>query len=248
MKTGDKQLCPTNTAMLVRQAIYQPTQRPTMRTGEWVQTGHGRCRVHGRLGQRHEDLMEAIMKVAERRRDTDDGGIELLVDPAKVRKTLSDSRYSNQRLWVLVRELMQAVIEIESPNYRAQGHLIDHIVESPATRRNPLDGGVRHLWRVRVGGLYVRLIAHDLNLYYDPAPIARLGSGISQAVARYVLSHKGQPNGGWKLDGLIEIVEGREIGGTAIRNRRRALRKDADRLRELGIVIDGDRVLKAESV
>jgi hypothetical protein len=35
---------------------------------------------------------------------------------------------------------MGAVIEVETPTFRVLGHLIDQVVESPMTRRNPLTG------------------------------------------------------------------------------------------------------------
>ncbi|GJA52577.1 hypothetical protein KAM347_43680 [Aeromonas caviae] len=38
------------------------------------------------------------------------------------------------------------------------------------------------MWRVRLGMALVMLLERDLSLYYDPAPIARLQYGISQAV------------------------------------------------------------------
>jgi hypothetical protein len=127
--------------------------------------------VVGRLGQRHADLLEAMLFVAERSRETDDGAIELLVDPAQVRRTLS--------------------------------------------------GGERHLWRVRLGTPLVELMKRDLLLWYNPAPLARLQYGISQAVARHVLTHSRSPDKGWKLDGLIKVVCG-VLGSQATRESWRA--------------------------
>src|SRR5699024_8638613 len=93
MKTGNK-VTPTSTALQARVMIYQPSQRPRERKGEWMETSFGRCRVTGRLGQRHADVMECVLYVAERKRELTDGGVELLVDPAKLRRTLSDHQYS----------------------------------------------------------------------------------------------------------------------------------------------------------
>jgi len=85
---------PTSTAAQSRVALYQPSQRPTLRTGEWMTTSYGRCRVKGKLGQRHADVIDTIMYHAEKRRMAS-GGLELLVDPARVRRMLSDSGYSH---------------------------------------------------------------------------------------------------------------------------------------------------------
>ena len=234
---------PTSTAAQSRVALYQPSQRPTLRTGEWIETSYGRCRVTGRLGQRHADVIDAIMHCAEKQRSVSDGGAELLVDPARVRRALSDSGYSHEQLWVLLKECMSAVIEIKTPKFRALGHLIDSVTESTATRPDPLTGGERTLWRVRLGEAFVTMLKDDLWVYYDPAPIARLKCGISQAVARHVLSHSAEPRGGWYVDTLITAVAG-EVSGTAMRNARRYLQEDAEELRAMGITFEGGKVRK----
>ena len=93
MTTG-KRVAPTSTTLQARVMIYQPSQRPRERAGQWIDTSYGRCRVTGRLGQRHADIVESMLYVAERRREISDGGIELLIDPAKLRRMLSDHQYS----------------------------------------------------------------------------------------------------------------------------------------------------------
>jgi len=245
--TGER-VTPTTTATPARVRLFQPTQRPRITTGAWIQTSWGRCRVVGRLGQRHADLLEAMLFVAERSRETDDGAIELLVDPARVRRTLSDRRHSLGRIREWLRELRSATIEIESPHLPAEerllGGLIDHVEPSPMTRHNPLSGGKRHLWRVRLGKPLVELMKRDLLLWYDPAPLARLRYGISQAVARHVLTHSRPPAKGWKLDGLIKVVCG-VLGSQARRDARRRIRKDEDGLSAAGVVLDGERVVVA---
>ncbi|CAH1043628.1 hypothetical protein [Halomonas sp. TD01] len=89
MMTGNR-VAPTSTALQARVMIYQPSQRPQERAGQWMNTSFGRCRVTGRLGQRHADIVESMLYVAERRREISDGGVELLVDPAKLHRMLSD--------------------------------------------------------------------------------------------------------------------------------------------------------------
>lgn len=243
--SGGNAVTPTSTSAQARVMLYQPSQRPRLREGIWVDTSFGRCRVTGRLGQRHADIVEAVMYCAERRRDISDGGVELLVDPARVRKTLSDSRYSFTQIEKLLVELRAATITIEMPQFDFPiiGGLIDHVIPSPMTRPDPLTGGERSLWRVRLGVALVMLLQHDLSLYYDPAPIARLQHGISQAVARHVLSHKVEPTGGWYLDTIIVAVTG-EASSQTMRDARRRLKEDAEKLRQIGLVIDGDRIKK----
>ncbi|MBC3338632.1 ABC transporter ATPase [Pseudomonas proteolytica] len=246
--SGGNVVTPTSTSALARVMLYQPSQRPQHRAGDWTDTSFGRCRVVGRLGQRHADVMDAILYCSERKRVVDDGGIELLVDPARLRKTLSESRYSLSQLEKLLAELRAATITIETPQFDFPiiGGLIDHVVPSEKTRPNPLTGGERRLWKVRLGVALVMLLQHDLHLYYDPAQIARLEHGISQAVARHVLSHKVEPTGGWYLDTLIVAVAGRVLS-KAIRDARFRLREETDKLKELGLIIDGARVRKKGS-
>ncbi len=242
MRRGNA-VAPTATCAMARVMLYQPSQRPTWRTGDWVETAHGRCRVSGRLGQRHADLVESLLYCAERRRDLADGGVELLVDPARVRKTVSDSRYSYAQLERLLAELRAATIAIESPQFDFPliGGLIDHVIPSPMTRENPLGGGTRHLWKVRIGVALVLLLQHDLILHYDPAPICRLRHGVSQAVARHILTHATTPTGGWYVDTVIAAVSG-SISGQRLRDSRRRLREDAGGLSALGVHLHGERV------
>lgn len=246
--SGGNATTATSTIAMARVMLYQPSQRPLLRKGEWLETSFGRCRVTGRLGQRHADVMDAILYCAERQRAVEDGGIELLVDPARLRKTLSESRYSLAQLEKLLVELRSATITIETPQFEFPiiGGLIDHVIPSEKTRPNPLTGGERRLWKVRLGVALVMLLQHDLHLYYNPAPIARLEHGISQAVARHVFSHKVAPLGGWYMDTLIVAVAGK-IPSQAMRDARRWLRKETDALRKIGLVLDHNRIKRNSS-
>ncbi len=227
-----------------RVRLFQPTQRPTARNGEWITTAWGRCCVDGRLGQRHADLLEAMLFCAEKRHDEDAGTIKLLIDPARVRKVMSESRYSQKQLWVLIREIKKCVIEIDTSKMRLMGGIIDTAeYTKKETRRNPLTGEERRLWTIRLGKAWAELMRLDMTLNYDPTPIARLEHGISQAVARFLITHSGdrQPNGGWRLDTVIAAVAG-ECSVQAMKNARRHLKSETANLRKLGIEIDDQRV------
>ncbi len=240
MKDGNQRL-PTSTVTPARLRLCQPTQRPTYRTGEWIVTPWGRCQVTGRFGQRHQDLLDAFLWHAEKARQIEDGGIEILVDPAKVRKTMSDARHSLSGLQKLIRELREVTLEIKTPKLMIMGGLVDHVVKSPVTRPDPMNGGERHLWRVRIGLALAELLRNDLPLHYDPTPITRLQNGITQAIARYILSHTSEPNGGWILDNAIRAVAG-GLSAVSIRHRRHEIRLDEDGLAVMGIIIDGERL------
>lgn len=242
-KQGKQLRMPTTTVSPARLQMCQPTQRPTYRTGEWIETSWGKCRVTGRFGQRHQDLLDAFLWNAEAGQVVQDGGIELLVDPAKVRRTMSDSGYSLTGLQTLIRELREVTLEIKTPKLSIMGGLVDHVVESSLTRPNPLNDGERNLWRVRIGLALAELLAQDPQLHYDPAPITHLCYGISQAVARHVLSHSNTPSGGWVIDHLIQAVSG-ELSSIPMRHRRRELRLDAAGLAKVGIFVVGDRIVR----
>jgi len=252
-KTGNRGLLPASTRTQARVTLYQPTQRPTRRPGEWQVTAWGRVRVSGRIGQRHADCVEALCATALDLRVIEDGGVELLVDPHRLRRVLAGGRgqYSSQQLCVLLADLRGAVVEIETPELakrseRVIGGLVDHWVPSSMEVPDPRTGGTRRLWRVRLGVALVALLRADQAIWRDPAPIAALRSGVSQAVARHVLTHASAPRSGWKLDGLLEAV-GVDSSSQAMRNARRRVQQDAAGLEALGIAIDGDRVQRTKS-
>jgi hypothetical protein len=232
---------PTTTALQARVPIFQPTDRPSMRgvDDNWIETTWGRCRVAGRLGQRHADALQAILHTAIDSRGTADGSLELLVDPAAVRRAMSDAGYSDQQLKKLLFELRTCAVEIQAPSIAGVpwiiGGLLDHVEPSTKTVRNPL-GGERHLLRVRLGKPLVVLLEHDLVLKYDPTPIARLKYGISKAIVRHVKTHRDAPRGGWKTDRLIAAVGG-PTAGNGLRNRRREIAIDARALESCGLVL-----------
>lgn len=251
MKTGkDRLLVAPSTRTQSRVVLYEATQRPSKRTGAWQVTSYGRVRVTGRLGQRHADLVEAICACAEKARGVPDGGVELLVDPYRVRRCMSGGhgQYSYQRLHALLFDLRAAIIEIETPDLerrgeKAIGGLIDHWLPT-ASAPDPLHGHTeRRLWRVRLGTLLVMLLRADAPLWRDPAPLAALESGVSQALARHVLTQaiSAQPPGGWWLDTLLKAVG---VGdGASRRKARMAVRSDVGGLAKLGIRIVGrDRI------
>jgi hypothetical protein len=237
---------PTTTAHLIRLCLFQPTRRPVELRGERIDTPWGRVKLWGRLGQQHADVLEAICYEREKKADLEDGRIKLLVDPARVKKRADVT--SGTQFRSILKELECAVIEIGAPAHLAcSGHLIDHIEPATGgdgtriTRYNPLTMGARPLFRVELGKAFCKLVVGDIWIGYDPALVARLDRGIAQAIARHVLSHKSPPRGGWIMDRMIQTVAG-DLNEIAVRHRRREMRESAERLREIGIIVEGDRI------
>jgi len=237
MKNGSN--LPITTVTQSRVALFQPTQIPTRRGGEWVKTSWGKCRVTGRLGQRHADLFESIFYCSEKSRLNETIGCwELLVDPARIRAVLSDKGYSGTGLEKLFTELAEATVEIEADGWTGCGHLVDTHKKSTFTKPNPLTGELRSLVYVRIGDAGMMLLKSDIGRWRDPTPIARLRSGVSQAVARLVLSHR--DGGRMRIDTALTAVGIPAKPGHRRRDAREALRGDAEGLARCGVLfLDG---------
>lgn len=234
---------PVTTVHQARLQMYQATKKPRTVTRK-TETKWGTVKVTGKIGQVHAGLMEAIFSCAERTREFENGSIQLLVDPYKVRTTTyGGDQGSHERIWAMLHDLMGVVIEFEVPGrkLRALGHILESVDESTMTRINPLNGKDRPMWRITVAECFVKIMGKDLPLHYDPKPIAKLTTGIAQAVARHVATHKNEPNGGWHIDGLIKAAGG---GKTTrqLQTQRADLKDDQEGMKEAGLVIEDGRI------
>lgn len=235
---------PTTTAHQARLQLYQPTRRP-----QWqervIQTSWGVATVRGKLGQVHADIIEAICRHAEDHRVLPvTGHMQILVDPYRVRVTVGGGTpYSKDTLWRMLTELREVSITLEVPskNLKVLGGILDRVEESPATRINRLTGKPRQLWRVTLDPAFSAMLLEDLQLYYDPAPLAKIEAGVAQAIARHILTHRDQPVGGWHIDSLIKVV-GADGDSVTMRHRRREIHKCAASLKTVGLIVDGDRI------
>lgn len=243
-----KQL-PTSTAHQARLQLYQPTRRPIWME-RVIETPWGTAKVRGKIGQVHADIIEAICRHAEDYRLVPvTGHMQLLVDPYKVRVTVGGGKaYARDTLWQMLTELRECSITLEVPSrgLKVLGGILDRVEESPATRYNKLTGKPRHLWRVTLDPAFAGLLQADLSLRYDPAPLARIETGVAQAIARHVLTHRDQPTGGWQIDTLIELV-GAGGDSQTMRNRRREIHRSGATLLAAGIRIEGSRLMRAEN-
>jgi len=236
---------PTTTVHQGRMPIYAPVRRPRADEIREYKTAWGDVRIKGRLGQAHADLVESLWFCAEHVHEHG-GSISFIVDPHKVRMTLSDSKYSYDGVWSLLRDVIAALVDIEIPErkIKAVGHLIDGVIKSePIAGRGGPGGGQRVLWKIMIGEIGAALLLHDLPLHRKPLSAAGMRHAVSQAVARHVLSHKTEPRGGWRLDGLLDAV-GVDTDSMARRNARRRIKQDAEALGDVGVILDGGRVQK----
>lgn len=233
---------PTSTIHAIRLCLFQATRRPE-KIEKIIETAFGKVRIKGRIGQAHLDVFEAICFSREKKKDVD-GRIHILVDPWIVRKR--SRQFSGSTMQNILDDLMQAIIEIIEPDYLAcVGHLIDHIDKAKRSDDSIIrrDGkfGDRALWTVKLGEAFCKLVMRDIWVGWDPARIASLDNGISQAVARHVLSHKNAPAGGWKIETLIKAVAGDVADATRWKHTER-LKQDAEKMAKIGVILEGGRV------
>lgn len=240
-------LLPTTTVSQARLQIFQPTRRPTRCVRE-IETPWGTAKITGRLGVMHAALLEAIMFHSMAKRDIDTGGLQVLIDPYKIRVTLGSRGlpYSGTALQSLIEDLKTCALtlKIRDGGFVMDG-LVDRVETSTMTAHNPVPGAPpRHLWRITLSPTAAELLNTDLPLHYDPRPIAALRSGVAAGVARWVLTHRAEPTGGWKMDTILLAI-GAEISGPSGRQRRSELREASADLARIGIIItDEDRIFK----
>ena len=242
----------TSTVHQARLRIFQPTRRPR-HIDTVIVTSWGRVRIVGRLGEIHADVFESMCFTALEAIRTTDGRLKLLVDPSRVKR---EARQSSGTTFLGIRDdLVAALIEIAEPTHLScVGHLIDHIGNaqradgSYITAKNPLGGrrrgwgrmgkhaAERHLWCVEVGKAALKLFREDLLMHHSPAPIASLRHGISQAVARHYLSHRGGSCESWGIDTWIHAVAG-DISEKDLWARRAELSADVEILAAMGVTL-----------
>lgn len=239
---------PTSTAHQARLQLYQPTRRP-----QWLErvitTAWGKATVRGKIGQVHADIIEAICRHAEDHRIIPaTGHMQILVDPYRVRVSVGGGKpYAKDTLWRMLTELREVsvTLEVQAQGIRILGGILDRVEESPATRMNRVTGKPRQLWRVTLDPAFAVLLHEDLHLHYDPAPLAKIETGVAQAIARHILTHRDQPSGGWLIDTLIRAV-GAEGNNEAMRNRRREIKACTESLKNVGLIVEEDRIYRIQ--
>jgi hypothetical protein len=227
-----------------RLPIFEPSNKP--REGVRVFEGkYGRLTVKGRLGQPHKNLLEVILWKKELHDYFKDGKskyLKVLYDEEKIRRYLSQkSIYSYERYRILLEDMIRTVITLETEKLKTQGTLIMQIDESPVLKpvksRSPIIPKQVPLVTIKFGAVATALIENELKFTYDPKPIMQLRSGISQAIVRYLRTHKDHPPAGYHLRALLENLE-KQMEDKKWWEIRRYLKEDAEKLEELGIVIN----------
>jgi len=242
---------PTSTVNQSRIGLFQATRRPILLADHVVKTKWGSVSVSGRLGQKHSDVLESILFCAELEAKTEDRRIKVLVDLYRVRKhaDIASSKEVNK----IIKEIMAAVVSVDFPSKnggrcQSVGHLIDYIRHAQksngdlVTRNNPINRTQRPLWTIELGKALSDIIENDHWITQDPLPIAKISSGICQAIARHVRSHQTIPRGGWILPNLISLLIGCDASKQQLRDRVREVKLGNEALQAIGILVQDGRV------
>jgi hypothetical protein len=249
---------PTTTVNQARLQVFQSSLKPKMAEYE-IQTAWGKAVIKGRLGQSHATLLEFLQRDALDYRFDSEGRVLLLVDPYILGLSMSKEHkgnvYSKSGILDMIEDMRTAIINLYPTHGSTEmegGNIIARIDKKrEIAAKNPGSGKLKHgpidgertLWRVVLHESWVKFIARDIKLYYDPKPISELSTGIAQAIARFIATHQSEPNGGWHVDGLIQAV-GAGKTSKALWDRRADLEKDAEGLKKLGITIEDGKIRK----
>lgn len=269
---------PTSTAIMARIPLFEPTRKPGYaknithdesgvklakeitrvvdNTERIVSNYFGEAKITGRLGQAHANVLESIMYNITDIISFDDTSMMVEVDVHKLRMSVGGGKKCNlDELDILIKELMAVVVDIKLRSIRIRGHLIDSIinedkdVDNPLSRINKNSFQKKSVFKVKIGAAYMQIMEYDkIKINRDPALIASLKSGVSQAVARLCTTHSGSPAAGWKIDNMITNVGAAKFDGNGkinsqdMRNRRREIKNDKEGMSKCGIIVDGDRI------
>jgi len=230
------------TESLNRLPIFEPTNRPENRVREF-ENMYGKITVNGRLGQEHKSLLEVIMYKRKFHKEDNEKCIKVLYNEYEVKKYLSlGVGYNHETYKRLINDMKTAYIKIEK-NKTIEGKLVvDKTVSTihvKQTKSNlPGIKGKEIPYTILIlGPVISELIEEELKFTYDPKPIIQLHTGISQAIVRYLKTHKRHPEAGYHLRELVANLTDR-IEGQNWWNIKRFLKKDSNKLESLGIVID----------
>ena len=240
---------PLTTAIQVRASVFLPVKEvprahPDMTIvvmeNQWGKVTLKRCR----LTQTHANLRDAILANAELIRKAPDGRIAVLYSPGKVLREMRNKGKNHAWLYRKLEEMAVTLIEVETPNFKATGPMVNRILESKVGMgcRIPGKDGKKiepHFQLVIFDPFISYLFDVDVGLHYkDLLPVIfDLKHAVTQALVRFCLSHD-QVN-----MALIDLLTalGAVNNGTYARTRQRVMkqiRNEAEVLeRDFGITI-----------
>jgi len=233
------------TITLNRLPIFQPTLRAKYQEKAF-ESPYGRITVKGRLGQNHKSLLETILYLRKLYDlDEENMSLRVLYNEYEVKKylTTGSMTYSYEGYKQLIEDMKQTYIELGTmpPEPIIKGITPSNNYWRKTKSNLPSIKGKELPYIpymiIEFGSVICYLTIKELKFTYNPKPIIQLQNGISQAIARYLKTHKNHPSAGYHLKTLIEHLTG-SIEGQEWYNIKRLLKKDVEGLKENGITID----------
>ena len=234
------------TESMNRLPVFEPTTRPSYKIRTFSGR-YGKITIDGRLGQVHKSLLETILykrKFYDLRVEENKVRLTVLFNEYEVKKYMSQgSVYNKETYNRLLDDMSKAQIRLQKGIEYVEGSLITSKLKSKLYSRRTksnlpdLRGEEIPYIMVEFGDAASLLLVSELRFTYDPKPIMILKYGISQALVRFLKTHKTHPVVGYHLKTLLEnLIE--NVEGHTWKNIRRFLKKDTEQLERLGIVID----------
>jgi len=241
------------TETLNRLPAFEASMKPrqTTRTFEGK---YGKVTVEGRLGQVHKTLLETILFKKElhdyiHTNQVIGGGkikvkyLKVLYDREKIRKYMAQGKgkYSKERYKILLDDMMRTILTLNIKGEEVRGPLVIDLYDSPTFKpintKSPIIPKEVKLTTIIFGSVITTLIENELKFTYSPKLIMALSSGVSQALVRFLLTHQNHPAAGYHLKQLVKNLDCPTEGGEWY-DIKRALKRDAEQLEILGVVIN----------
>lgn len=241
-----------------RAGLAQPTRRPVMKSIS-VSTPWGSATLCGRIGQAHVDLLECAMETSISHGENRAGRLCVVIDPQKLRTAMSKgrARVSYAQIRKLLKEWRAAEIEELTIRLFPDFRIVTASVISEVWYRdvgkvpgNAVGRGIkghqraeRELWMIEFSHAWTLLWKTDLPLSYGDKlqHIVAMRHGVSQAVARFMLSHKDGAR-----YGINSVLDHLQVGKEWRRDRRTEIQADEDLMNLAGIRIVGDHLIVGE--
>lgn len=175
-----------------------PVFAPSIRQGmtDWsIETPFAIATVKGKLTQIHRNLLDAACAFAIDYRTLENGALEVLVDPYTIATKTGSSR-DYKWLESKLHDMKVADVDIVDlkNDLRHHGGIVSEWRE--AKRRVPMPGGKltgdRPLLAITISAAWMRIYSSTLTVQYKDLieSIARLPSGVQQALVRYCLTNR----------------------------------------------------------
>lgn len=262
-RSFDQRCC--TPSLMCRVPVFPP-RRMNGRSDETVrvETSWGRATISGTLTQRHHDLLDAVVTLAAASRDTSEGDVVALIDTAVLLRALGprwNIRSVNWALQDLLDTRIDLVEKTTDVQHLSAAHLIVRYEVSgkAAPKRTgsrgappPVTERSDDRWTLRPGRSlttvlqagYVEItisrewlkILREMPTWY-PQSVWRLRHGESQALARFMLSHRDPVP--YYLETVLKAIDVPRRHWSKARKR---LQEDVLALAGIGVFIGGGRV------